>query len=406
MSKRKIALISISSLLVIILGIGIYFYVNKTTDSEIYQAKVEEKVENQIGGFLTLMLETEAGSGQYQESTSGTWPGDDYEFNGTLSACQNGGELSWDSSTNSVKLLANSSDACYVYFDKKVNLASVCNPDETLSECIINYYNITGDMDNGIYYHDADLVNGAGDNSYRYAGANPNNYVCFGSDATICPEDNLYRIIGVFGSEIKLIKSTAALTNLLGTDGAYYSGYQYRWNNNTNTNVWSESNLNTVNLNQVYLTNIGNSWDSLISYHNWKVGGMSRSNGTGTPQTAYNYEVGVNSSSTTYDAKIGLMYVSDYGFAASSDYWATPLNKYDEGAQDYDWMYLGSDEWTITRHSDNSNIVFYVIGWGYIYNYVILNSSSARVRPVFYLNSNVQYSSGTGTQSDPIRLVV
>ena len=42
----------------------------------------------------------------------------------------------------------------------------------------------------------------AEDNSYRYAGANPNNYVCFGSDEETCPADNLYRIIGVFGDHI------------------------------------------------------------------------------------------------------------------------------------------------------------------------------------------------------------
>ena len=47
---------------------------------------------------------------------------------------------------------------------------------------------IQQDGENGLYYHDADLANGAEDNSYRYAGANPNNYVCFGSTTTPCPE--------------------------------------------------------------------------------------------------------------------------------------------------------------------------------------------------------------------------
>ena len=45
------------------------------------------------------------------------------------------------------------------------------------------------------------IVLDAEDYSYRYAGANPNNYVCFGSDVTPCPEDNLYRIIGVFDGQ-------------------------------------------------------------------------------------------------------------------------------------------------------------------------------------------------------------
>ena len=66
--------------------------------------------------------------------------------------------------------------------------------------------------ENSIYYHDVSLTNGANDNSYRFAGASSevNNYVCFGSNVTPCPENNLYRIIGVFGDKEKLIKSDYA----------------------------------------------------------------------------------------------------------------------------------------------------------------------------------------------------
>ena len=89
----------------------------------------------------------------------------------------------------------------------------------TLADYITGLY--TTDGENGLYYHDADLANGAQDNSYRYSGANPNNYVCFGSDEETCPIDNLYRIIGVFGDEVKLIKADYATTTQLGTNGAY-----------------------------------------------------------------------------------------------------------------------------------------------------------------------------------------
>ncbi len=63
--------------------------------------------------------------------------------------------------------------------------------------------------DNGIYYHNSALTNGAGDNSYRYAGASAsvNNYICLGSDATTCPDENLFRIIGVFGDQTKVIRA-------------------------------------------------------------------------------------------------------------------------------------------------------------------------------------------------------
>ncbi len=392
MNKKKvlIGVISISVIAIFAITLSLTLF-KSDANNEIYQAKTKEKIENQVGGFLTLMLETEAGSGQYQESTSGTWPGDDYEFNGTLSACQNGGELSWDSSTNSVKLLANSSDACYVYFDKKVTLASVCNPDENLSECIINYYNATGDMDNGLYYHTSSLANSAGDNSYRYAGANPNNYVCFGDDCS--SEDNLYRIIGIFDDEVKLIKNTSI--------GDYY------WigsSSNTNNNTWSSSTLNTNTLNGTYLAGLdNNSWSSMITTNAWKVEGLSEANGESTPQIAYNYEVGSNSSSTTYSAKIGLMYVSDYGYAASSAYWSTNLESYNS-AIDNNWMYIGDLEWTISRVSNTLSNVFFVYSDAGIYYFGIPALNEFAIRPVFYLKENVTYVTGDGSKENPIQI--
>lgn len=45
-------------------------------------------------------------------------------------------------------------------------------------------------------------------------------------------------------------------------------------------------------------------------------------------KTVYNYEVRANKANTTYDAKIGLMYISDYGYAAFPDAWTTPLKNY------------------------------------------------------------------------------
>ena len=203
--------------------------------------------------------------------------------------------------------------------------ANNCNEKNiaTLACKVATIYTIDGE--DGLYYHDADLTNGAEDNSYRYAGANPNNYVCFGSDENICPSDNLYRIIGVFNEQIKLIKWDYANSDILKTDGAYnstnfnasnsslYKGVKsiinrYNWNSSTNTNNWSESNLNTVNLNTNYLNNIGSTWSSKIANHTWQVGGATSTNVYNSPvKTAHTYEVGASAANTTYQAKIGLM---------------------------------------------------------------------------------------------------
>ncbi len=296
------------------------------------------------------------------------------------------------------------------------------------AEYIASLY--TSDGANNLYYHDGSGTYGsqeAGDNSYRYAGANPNNYVCFDSDAASCPSDNLYRIIGVFDGQVKLIKHEYANSDLLGTNGSYnsstysntsssyYKGTKttinrYYWNNSTNTNTWSESNLNTVNLNTNYLNNIGSTWSSKIANHTWQVGGNSYSNITqnATPKTAYTNEIVSPAANTTYQAKIGLMYVSDYGYAASPANWNTTLYNYDNATnRDNNWMFMGLVEWTISRYSDNTNSAFFVDNTGnVIYNRVYYDGNTSAVRPSFYLESSVVLESGNGSEQNPYRVKI
>ena len=72
-----------------------------------------------------------------------------------------------------------------------VYLADVCSNGNNLASCITSFYNSYGTDRTNIYYHTAELENSTEDNSYRYAGANPNNYVCFGSTSSTCSNDNL-----------------------------------------------------------------------------------------------------------------------------------------------------------------------------------------------------------------------
>ena len=238
---------------------------------------------------------------------------------------------------------------------------------------------------NGIYYHTSSLANSAGDNSYRYAGVNPNNYVCFGSDASICPSNSLYRIIGVFGSEVKLIKSTS------------YGSYQ--WNSSEN-NTWSTSSIRTT-LNSTYLSSLNETWQNKIATHTWKVGGMIYNNSY-TAKQYYDVEIGNSSSSTMDSMKIGLMYVSDYGFAASNSYWTTALYDYNGGAQNNNWLCLGSYEWTIASDLSTWGSAFRVYSTGRVSSSDVWYSQA--VRPCFYLTPSITYVSGSGTSSDPIRI--
>ena len=298
----------------------------------------------------------------------------------------------------------------------------------------------TTDGENGLYYHDGvgtytNADQEAGDNSYRYSGANPNNYVCFGSDADTCPDEYLYRIIGVFDENhdyeynVKLIKADYTTSVMLGTDGRDYNGNYpsitshyignmdtstiaiYRWNYDTSvsslgSNNWTTSELNKINLNSNYLNYLGILWNNMIEDSIWHLGGMlSYNNTTKNFYVGERNNNGYSNNPTKYTAKIGLMYTSDYGYAAYPHAWVTNLSSYDSTIiKENNWLYLGLNEWGITS---NSSYNFHVFSWGATSS---LNSSAASIecsiRPVFYLKSNISYASGNGTKASPFRVGV
>ena len=487
--KKKYIILSIITLVLLITFVTSFNYF-KTTNTY-----VENNSNNQtkITKGISMNLEQTAGAGDYKQVTQSSWPTEGYKFNAELSKCENGGEISWDDTKKAVIVSGNLSDKCYVYFDIY---------QLTLAEYIKSQY--TGTQgDNALYYHNSTLTNGAGDNSYRYAGGdyvlteagkatgatmmigynnsvttalidfycngtkqyvgyasscstshyylikgdttqyqtynealnasvekgyltkdNVKNFVCFGSDATTCPTENLYRIIGVFNNHVKLIKYDYAKSSLLGTDGDfsqeytsnYFSGEQgespssnslYYWNN-AGTNTWSASKLNTVNLNTNFTTNIGTAWANKIATTTWKVGGGTYANlRDAVPKTAYQYEVGSSASTTTYDAKIGLMYVSDYYYSASPSAWTlvgynSDYTKSYASAKGENWLYGGGWDWTISRRSDLSNVAIGVHGNGVVLGIYV--SYIIGVRPSFSLLSSTTYVSGSGSMSDPVRI--
>ena len=200
----------------------------------------------------------------------------------------------------------------------------------------------------------------------------------------------MFRIIGVFGDQTKVIRAKSV-------------GEQ-EWDTN-GSNTWSSSSLNTY-LNGEYLTSLGTLADK-IATTTWKVGGGSYANiETSVPKTAYQYEVGSSASTTTVDKKIGLMYVSDYYYGASPSAWTLVGFNSSDATKDYraakttNWLYLGSYEWTISRTSDATDGAFYVGRTGYVYSNTLTRGYV--VRPSFNLESSVKYVSGSGSMSDPI----
>ena len=339
---------------------------------------------NQNNNMLSMMLETDSGSGQYEMTSLSSWPTDGYVFNSELSKCENGSKLSWDETNKQVVFSGIITDKCYVYFDIISSVA--------LADYVISQY--TGTQgENNIYHHDTTLANGAEDNSYRYAGASADvkNYICLGSSEATCPDDNLYRIIGVFGDNnhgltglqlVKVIKNTS-IGNIA-------------WNT-TASNDWASASLNTT-LNSTFKTEKLSGFEDKIANVTWKVSGFD--NKSVPAKTVYTGEI--TNATKTYPAQIGLMYASDYGYATTSDYWTKNLYDYDK-ANNKDWLFLGSYEWLLSPDSTSSNSTWCVYGGGYVGSSYSVSVTIA-VRPSFYLLSSVNYTGGDGTKNSPIRI--
>lgn len=116
-----------------------------------------------------------------------------------------------------------------------------------------------------------------------------------------------------------------------------------------------------------------------------------------------------------YNSKVGLIYISDYYYCASPNYWTLPgydQNAYDTGVwNDYslsnedNWLYMGLEEWTITKVLNDGLLDLYYeggINFPSMSNDYYGKSKSYAVRPVFYLESSVTYVSGDGTKNSPI----
>ena len=328
---------------------------------------------------------------------------------------------------------------------------------------LVNNYNPNSNngnvtLTNGmIYYHGSSLAKSAADGSYRYAGANPNNYVCFGSIAASCPAANLYRIIGIVPVEVvtaetdpittevqmlyKLIKNNYVTTTEINTGSGTFNGTRYAsfngpsgnqpgsnpqgyyWGGSSEnqSNTWTTSTMYTTGLNTNYLAGLTATWTDKIAKVMWKVGGSARSKTTGAASMdiVYTNEI-VNSGiipddyiGSWFDStdrvtevynKVGLMYVSDYGYATLSSSWSNLLSNYGTTAiAGNNWLFRGVTEWTITRNADDVNNI-YAIGNGAV-EYGAANKLYG-IRPVFYLNKDVKLvvSGHAGTASDPYRI--
>ena len=284
---------------------------------------------------------------------------------------------------------------------------------------------------------------------YRYYGPSPNNYICLDMEGgSTCPDKHLYRIIGSIYEEkentnrIKVIKATPL------TDGTTKGfSWDFKVNNDSYSydNIWATitsgnySNSLTSGSQLMKLLNSGAWWNGTsgsyynnsatatnVNFTNYKLsdkaksyittsryylGGYNNSSGVMTNQF-YIYERGTTRYDTNrplyWDGMVGLMYPSDYGYAAGNTcVTGTAPYNYDGGCKNKDWLwmttssdYSNSAEWLMSPGSGNSGYAFIVYVSGYVNNSInVYNDISPR--PVFYLSSSASILEGEGTSTAP-----
>ena len=281
---------------------------------------------------------------------------------------------------------------------------------------IENLYN-TAATENGLVKDDTD------DQNIRYAGSDEDvkNYVSFDGD--------VWRIIGIVDGKVKLVKeksigdyswdssasdknsgygyniwetiegktkadgTTKADLNILLNEGYYGGTYPsecYGGRNNTIKDCPTEY-INSTLKNMVDENAI------------WYLGGHNSY--SVQPKDMYGYERGTTVYSTDiakteWTGPVGLIYPSDYGYAADRTQCTETLFNYDTTTcTENNWLYKNSYYWTLSPDSSDSYYVFNVSSSGFVgYNNADL---SYGVVPAVYLKSNILIESGDGSSSNP-----
>ena len=267
----------------------------------------------------------------------------------------------------------------------------------------------TGNKDNsGLYTitHPADSTLQIGNDKdikeYRYRGASPKNYVTFNNE--------VWRILGVFPvddgngnieNRIKIIKDQS-----IGNKS---------WDTG-NSNNWARPATLNTELNTTYLNSLDSTSKNMISNTKYYLGGYKTSDIQKDVMYQYERKIKNTTSNEFYNGsnpnnfigKLGLMYASDYGYAASDECTQTLVNYDNATCKNNNWLYnIKVSEWILPQDSSNSSSVFYISSGGGVYRSdFYVTADQFAVRPVLYLTSSVQITRGNGTIGSPYKLSI
>ena len=324
--------------------------------------------------------------------------------------------------------------------DNKVYVYSDTRDYITIRDYIIDLYN-----DESLRTSNGLKKDNTVDTNIRYYGSDPNNYVSFNNE--------LWRIIGVFGNNVKLVRSESL--GSLSWDSSDSS-----INKGNGINQWGESTYGDgsyyegadlqVYLNKMYyggdttvtcydgyqnstITCPTNTLDRtaklLIDKHTWSLGAIEmsiedtisfynaeRGTANGKTCTSGNYCNDSVIRTTKWTGYVALPYITDWAYASSESICETNIQTKDSSnlfvCKNNNWMQRSAWTWYLSPgvQSANANYVWTVSGNGNVANYIMFGAMSkfayygSNVAPSIYLKSSVLMKGGSGTSSDPYKL--
>ena len=355
---------------------------------------------------------------------------------------------------NLVKLSNNDYISCSIYFDNNNNaLVTLYGSGKFEGLQVINgtkesakaeeikapVYGNAVNYVSGLYAYDAssnglekDTTNDA---NIRYVGANPNNYVEFNNE--------LWRIIGIFNGNVKLVRDDI-LTTYSFDNKTTAQGIETDYGTNDWTNSYLREFLNDYYFSGKTITchseaigastatnatitcpeinKINATARSMIQKTTWTLGGTTYKTSNPPYETyrvneLYESERGTqvySKHATTSTDYIGLIYPSDYGYASTDASCRQNLisgltytnNVYGgiPTCKNNNWLFKGVWYWTILPHSSYAYDVFFVFSDGGLHHSQVLYRES--VRPSLYLKSDIKIVSGSGTKDDAFKLEI
>ena len=317
--------------------------------------------------------------------------------------------------------------------DNKVYVYSDTRDYITIRDYIIDLYN-----DESLRTSNGLKKDNTVDTNIRYYGSDPNNYVSFNNE--------LWRIIGIFGNNVKLVRSEK-LGDLS------WDSSESSVNGGHGVNEWSQSDLknylNTMYYGGTEVTCYGGSNNTtaicptnklddasktLIDNHLWNTGAIDETDTTIVNQETfalntvpfYNAERGnvtgkicngggrcndTVERATTWTGYIGLPYATDYAYASSESICETNMQKQDSSnayiCKNNNWMFKPNTwYWTMSprARASDASLVWIVRVDG------LTGDSPASfanaVFPAIYLKSNVLIERGTGSETNPYTLSI